>query len=96
MSTPQVYYGAPPYPPFDQHGNTGPWGYGHYPPAPSPGPFLHPGDPQPTSNIPVQVSEMQVHTDMGPMQVCTDVGLTQVHADMGQSQANNQPALTKL
>ena len=30
VGAPQLYYGAPPYPPFSHHGNAGPWGYGQY------------------------------------------------------------------
>lgn len=48
VGAPQLYYGAPPYPPFSHHGNAGPWGYGQYPGA-VPNPLPPPGNPQPRS-----------------------------------------------
>jgi hypothetical protein len=85
MNLPQLYYGAPPHPPFGQHGNAGgPWGYGHYPPSPFPGPFLQHGDPQPTYNAPDRMSQTQVRAEVGQSQLHTNVGQLQ-HAEAGRS-----------
>ena len=58
-NVPQLYYGAPPYPPFNQY--TSPWGY--YPPGAFPDAVPHSGHPQPTGNVPsnspVQVNQVQ-------------------------------------
>jgi hypothetical protein len=60
VNTPQLYY-APPYPPFSQHSNAGPWGYGHYPPGAFTGPVPQPGDLLHGSD-PVRVNQTQART----------------------------------
>ena len=59
MSAPQLYRGAPPYPPMPPL-----WGYGHFPPGAFPGPFPYPGDLQLTSNAPVPTNATQGRTEV--------------------------------
>lgn len=97
MNAPQVYYGAPPYPPFGHHGSAGPWGYGHYPPSAFPKPFPHPGDLQ-SSSAPVQARVTPVRAEEGvsqaslqPSSASVQARVMPVHAEEG-SKATNQAA----
>lgn len=101
MSAPQLYYGAPAYPPFNQHSHADLWAYGHYPPGSYPHPFPHAGETQPTTPVQVNVTQvctevglMQACAKVGPMQVCDKVGPMQAHVEVGSMQAINQPVPT--